>query len=76
MYAKGYEGGSGVREGMRFGALIGLLMVGYVAGVQYATMNIGKRMAGYFALAALVEWIVVGVTIGLVYKKPAAFRTA
>ncbi len=67
MYAKGYEGGNGVQEGMRFGALIGLLVVGYVAGVDYATMNIGRRMAGYFALANLVEWIVVGVTIGFVY---------
>jgi FtsH-binding integral membrane protein len=67
MYAKGYEGGSGVQEGMRFGALIGLLVVGYVAGVDYATMNIGRRMAVYFAFANLVEWIVVGVTIGFVY---------
>ena len=71
LYAKGYEGGNGVQEGMRFGALMGLLIVGYVAGVDYATMNIGKRMAGYFALANLVEWIVIGVTIGFVYH-PAA----
>jgi hypothetical protein len=76
MYAKGYEGGSGVQEGMRFGVLMGLLVVGYVASVDYATMNIGKRMAAYFALANLVEWIVVGVTIGLVYKKPPASRAA
>ena len=71
LYAKGYEGGSGMQEGMRFGVLVGLLMVGYVAGVDYAIMRIGKRMALYIGLAGLVEWIVIGTVIGLVYK-PAA----
>jgi hypothetical protein len=75
LYAKGYEGGSGMQEGMRFGALLGLLMLGYVAGVDYAMMRIGKRMALYFGLAGLVEWVVVGTVIGLVYK-PAASGTA
>jgi hypothetical protein len=72
LYAKGYEGGNGLQEGMRFGVLIGLLVVGYVAGVDYATMNIGRRMAAYFALANLVEWIVVGMTIGAIYRPAAA----
>jgi hypothetical protein len=71
LYAKGYEGGSGLQEGMRFGVLVGLVMVGYVAGVNYAIMNIGKRLALYYALAGLVEWVVVGMAIGLVYR-PAA----
>ena len=71
LYAKGYEGGSGMQEGMRFGVLVGLLMVGYVAGVDYAIMRIGRKLTLYFGLAQLVEWIVIGVTIGLVYK-PAA----
>jgi hypothetical protein len=31
-------------------------------------MKIGKRMALYIGLAGLVEWIVVGTVIGLVYK--------
>jgi len=75
LYAKGYEGGSGLQEGMRFGVLIGLLTVGYVAGVNYAIMNIGKRMAAYYALAGLVEWTVVGTAIGFVYD-PASPRAA
>jgi hypothetical protein len=68
LYAKGYEGGNGLQEGMRFGVLIGLLMVGYVAGVNYATMNIGRRLAMSYALAGLVEWVVVGIAIGSVYR--------
>ena len=59
---------------MRFGVLIGLLMVGYVAGVNYAIMNIGKRMAAYYALAGLVEWTVVGTAIGFVYIRPRRVR--
>lgn len=76
LYAKGYEGGNGLQEGMRFGVLVGLVMVGYVAGVNYAIMNIGKRMALYYALAGLVEWVVVGITIGFVYRpvQPAAAK--
>ena len=69
LYAKGYEGGNGLQEGMRFGVLIGLLMVGYAANVNYAIMNIGKRMAVYYALASLVEWVVVGIVIGSVYRR-------
>jgi hypothetical protein len=42
-----------------------------VAGVNYAIMNIGRRMAAYYALAGLVEWVVVGIVIGFVYR-PAA----
>ena len=68
LYAKGYEGGNGLQEGMRFGVLIGLVMVGYAANVNYAIMNIGKRMAVYYALASLVEWVVVGMVIGSVYR--------
>jgi hypothetical protein len=75
LYAKGYEGGSGMQEGMRFGVLVGLLMLGYVWGVDYAIMRIGKKLALYGGVASLVEWIVVGTVIGLVYK-PAASAPA
>ena len=68
LYSKGYEGGNGMQEGMRFGVLIGLLLVGFAAGVDYAIMRIGRRMALYFGLASLVEWVVIGMVIGLVYK--------
>jgi len=74
LYAKGYEGGNGLQEGMRFGVLIGLVMVGYVAGVNYAIMNIGRRMAAAYALAGLVEWVVVGMVIGFIYHPVAKVR--
>src|SRR5262249_62335455 len=74
IYAKGYEGGSGFQEGMRFGVLIGLLMLGYQGLVGYAVMNIGRRIAASLAIASLVEWTIAGIVIGLVYK-PAALAS-
>ena len=68
MYAKGYEGGSGVAEGARFGALLGVFVVFALAGVDYAVLNIGRRLAVMTAAAGFVEWLVIGVIIGLVYK--------
>lgn len=75
IYAKGYDGGSGLAEGMRFGIVVGLLIVGYTVIVGYATMNVGPRHSGLLAVTALVEWMIAGVVIGLVYKPlPGAMR--
>ena len=68
IYAKGYEGGNGIQEGMRFGVLIGLLMIGYDGLVNYAILNVGRRLAGSTAIAGLVEWTIAGIVIGAVYK--------
>jgi len=75
IYAKGYEGGSGVQEGMRFGVLVGLLVFGYVGVVNYAILNIGRRLAGSLGIAGLVEWTIAGIVIGAVYKPAAQTRT-
>ena len=73
IYAKGYEGGSGVAEGARFGLLIAVFVVCVFAGINYATLNMGRRMAVVLAAAGFVEWLVAGIVIGLVYKgKPRA----
>jgi hypothetical protein len=71
IYAKGYEGGSGVAEGARFGLLLGVFVVFAFAGVNYATLNIGRHLTGMVAAAGFVEWLGIGTVIGLVYK-PAA----
>jgi len=71
IYGKGYEGGSGFQEGMRFGGLLGIFGVGYIAVGNYVVMNIGRRVAVAMAVAGLVEFALVGITIGLMYK-PAA----
>ena len=69
IYAKGYEGGSGVAEGARFGFLIGILEVGYSVLVSYAILNIGRRLTAYMGAAAIVEWVIAGIVIGLIYGR-------
>ena len=71
IYAKGYEGGNGAAEGLRFGIVLGLVGTGYSAIVSYAILNIGSRLGASMMWASLVEWIIAGVVIGLVYR-PAA----
>jgi hypothetical protein len=68
IYAKGYEGGSGVSEGTRFGFLLAVFVIGTFVGVSYATLNINKKITVMLAAAGFVEWLVAGVVIGLVYK--------
>jgi hypothetical protein len=68
VYAKGYEGGRGLQEGLRFGLLIGIFHAGYFIGVLYGILNIGRGLALMMALAGLGEWLVVGCTIGLIYR--------
>ena len=75
IYAKGYEGGSGALEGLRFGALIGIFIVFAVVADEYVTLNIGARLAAFMALGRFIGWLVTGLAIGLVYK-PAAQKTA
>ena len=75
IYAKGYEGGSGAQEGMRFGALIGLFGIAYVSIGQYATMNIGPRIAAITGVAGFIEFVIDGIVLGVVYK-PAAHASA
>lgn len=68
MYAKGYEGGPGLMEGLRFGLLVGIFFVGAVVGDEYVTLNIGGKLALAMAAGRLFGWAIVGMTIGLVYK--------
>jgi hypothetical protein len=72
MYAKGYEGGSGLAEGARFGLLVGLFTVGAVVGDEYVTLNIGRELALAMAAGRLLGWLIVGAVIGLVYKPATA----
>jgi hypothetical protein len=74
IYAKGYEGGSGIAEGVRFGVLLGLFVVFAFSGVNYATLIIDGKLALLTAAAGFVEWTAIGAVIGLVYKPAAVSR--
>src|SRR5262245_17050288 len=77
IYAKGYEGGRpGVVEGLRFGCVFGTFMVAGIAVGNYATLNIGRKLAVETAVAAFAEALLVGALLGAVYKPAPRTRVA
>jgi hypothetical protein len=74
IYAKGIESKGGAAEGMRFGALIGVFAGVLFASISYGTLNIGRKLTAMMAAAGIVEWILVGTIIGVVYRVERAPR--
>ena len=72
MYAKGYQGGRGLTEGTRFGALLGIFAVCAFVLHNYVNLNIGLTLTLGQAVAYFIEWMLVGIVIGLTYKPLAA----
>jgi Protein of unknown function (DUF1761) len=68
LYALMYQGGSGLAEGARFGALIGVFAVCSFVIHNHVNLNIGVKLTLQQSIAYFVEWILVGVVIGLVYR--------
>ena len=68
LYAMLYKDGSGLANGARFGALIALFSVCSFVIHNYVNLNIGLALTVQQAIAYSVEWIVVGVVIGLIYR--------
>ncbi len=71
LYTMLSHGGSGVAQGARFGALIGLFVVCAFVMHNYMLLNIGLRLTLMQAAAYFVQWAVVGTVIGSIYKRSA-----
>lgn len=71
IYSFAYRGGSGLWKGARFGLLVGLFALGAFVVHNYVNLNIGLGITGQQAVAYLIEWLVVGIVIGLVYRPTA-----
>ena len=68
IFAMMHPGGAGIAEGARFGVLIGLFVVcGFVLH-NYVNLNIGLKLALEQSVAYFIQWITVGIVIGLIYK--------
>ena len=67
IFAMIHQGGSGATEGARLGVLIGIFAVCNVLH-NYTNLNIGLKLALGQAAAYFVQWAVVGIVIGLIYK--------
>ena len=70
IFAMMHQGGSGITEGARLGVLIGIFMVCAFALHNYVNLNIGLKLALGQAAAYFVQWTIVGLVIGLIYKPP------
>ena len=67
IFALSHHGGSGITEGARLGVLIGIFAVCNVLH-NYVNLNIGLKLALGQAAAYFVQWTIVGIVIGLIYK--------
>jgi hypothetical protein len=70
LYAMVYQGGSGIAEGARFGALIGVFSICTFVVHNYVNLNIGLKLTVEQAMAYFVEWLIAGIVIGLIYRPP------
>ena len=68
IYAKGYEGGSGLVEGFRFGVLLAIFITGFMSIGIFATFNVGSGLAVKASIATIVEMLLDGTVMGLVYR--------
>ncbi len=70
IFSKGYEG-KGLMEGVRFGFYVGMLMAVPMAYGTYASMPIPYSLALQWFIYGLIEYIIVGIVLALVYGKQA-----
>src|SRR5690242_11313858 len=68
LYAMIHPGGAAVSAGLSFGVLVGLFSLGSFVLHNHVNLNIGNRLTLFQAVAYMVEWIVVGVVISLIYR--------
>ena len=68
MFAMIHQGGSGIMQGAHFGVLIGIFVVCAFVLHNYVNLNIGLKLALGQAVAYFVQWTIVGIVIGLIYK--------
>jgi hypothetical protein len=71
LYTMLYQGRSGIAEGARFGALIGVFVVCAFVLHNHMLLNIGLTLTLMQAGAYFIQWTVVGTVIGLLYKPSA-----
>jgi hypothetical protein len=72
VYAKGYEGGSGLQEGLRYGVLVGILLCAFSSVWDYMMWPISARLLVAWLIDFVVEFAIYGMVVGLIYKPAVA----
>lgn len=68
LYAMLCSTGSSIATGAQFGALIGVFAIGSFVVHNYVNLNIGLKLTVQQSIAYFVQWVLVGIVIGLTYK--------
>jgi len=68
LYAMLYRDGPGALEGLLFGALVGIFSVCNFVIHNYVNLNVGVKLTVQQAVVYFVQWSLVGLVIGLVYR--------
>jgi hypothetical protein len=72
IYAKASQPGRGAGQGAQLGLLFAIFMEGAFVAVNYATINISTKLGLELAASELIEWTLVGIVVGLIYKPASA----
>jgi hypothetical protein len=67
-YAKGYEGGNGLQEGLRFGVLVGIMLCTFGTIWEYMVWPVGRRLLAAWLIDYIVEFALYGIVVGLIYE--------
>lgn len=67
-YAKGYEGGRGAIEGLRYGVIVGLMLACFAVVWNYVVLPISARLAVAWMVDTIAEMAIYGTIVGLIYK--------
>ena len=67
-YAKGYEGGSGAMEGLRFGVIVGLLLSAFAVTWNYVVLPLSGALAVAWIVDTIAEMAIYGTVVGVVYR--------
>jgi hypothetical protein len=68
IFAMIHPGGSNPTEGAHFGVLLGIFVVCAFVLHNYVNLNIGLKLTLMQAVTYFVQWTIVGIVIGLIYK--------
>jgi hypothetical protein len=63
-----HQTGPGIMAGAHFGVLLGIFVVCAFVLHNYVNLKIGLKLALGQAAAYFVQWTIVGIVIGLIYK--------
>jgi hypothetical protein len=67
-YAKGYEGGSGTQEGLRFGVLVGILICCFRVIWDHMVWPVSLQLTTAWMVEYIVEFALYGIIVGAIYK--------